>query len=161
MQQVRTETEKLVDLFPYKFSVYEMGGEVYFRIGVSVIRVNGGDFSTGDLEAIQSIFADTGKWEAFVGAASTVLVELGLAQRKDEGEMIMYSAGRFVFKESDSVHSALAYHMSMSKEERDRREVKRQWPTSGEIAHLIQNVGKWRALQQTVKLLRSFIPATD
>jgi hypothetical protein len=163
MQAIQTQNEKIVDFYPYKLSVYEIPGNS-LRIAVSIRRLNGGEFVQSDKDAIESIFRDIGKWEAFVNTASGVLAELGIGQPAATTRIIEYSGDKFVFDEEGGSHGAdlRRYYMRMSANERHMREaMSTPGPTSGEIAPQLENVKKWRSVTQTVKLLRSLIPATD
>jgi hypothetical protein len=163
MQAIQAQNDKIVDFYPYKLSVYEIPGHP-LRIAVAIRRLTGGDFVEGDKDAIESIFHDIGKWEAFVNSASGILAELGLGQPVATTSIIEYSADKFVFDEEGGSHGAdlRRYHMRMSTNERHMREAtSTPWPTSGEIAPQLENVKKWRSLTQTVKLLRGIMPATD
>ncbi len=163
MQAIQAQNARIVDFYPYRLSVHEIPGSP-LRIGVSIRRINGGDLVEGDEDAIESIFHDVGKWEAFVNGTSGILAELGLGQPATTVSIIEYSADRFVFDEEGGSHGAdlRRYFMRMGLEERHKREaLSALWPTSDEIAPQLDNVKKWRSLTQTFKLLRSMIPATD
>ncbi len=166
MQTVQTENEKIVDFYPFKFSVSEIPDGAHsgaHRIVVAVRRFNDGEFGANDEQAVQSIFGDCGKWEAFVGTASTVLGELNVVQTNSTNYIPEYSVGTFVFeKEGGALGSQLRrYHMRMTLEERHRREeVDIPRPTSVEIATQLGNVKKWKSLTRTVNLIRTFLTAS-
>jgi hypothetical protein len=157
MQEVETKNEKIVDFYPYRFSISEIPGPER-RIVVTVRGFGGGDFEQHDEGGIQSIFNDIGKWEVTVGTASTVLAELGLVNSNDTHRIFEYPVDKFSFeKEKGLPGSGLRrYYMHMTKEERHKREeMKIQRPTSEEIASQIENVKKWKSLMQLVKLIQS------
>lgn len=158
--QILTENEKIVDDYPFKFSVSEIPG-VTRKIVVEVRRFNDGEFGTNDEQFIQLIFDDCGKWEAFVGTASTILGEMNVVQESNANYIPEYSVGTFDFeKEKGLADSQLRrYNMNMTSEERHRREaMKIPRPTSMEVATQLGNVKKWRSLVRTVKLLQSLAP---
>jgi len=160
MQTVQTENEKIVDDYPFKFSVSETPNGPR-KIVVEVRRFNDGEFSANDEQFIQLILDDCGKWEAFVGTASTILSELDVVQASNANYIPEYSVGTFDFeKEKGLADSQLRrYHMHMTSEERHRREAMEiPRPTSMEVATQLGNVKKWRSLVQTVKLLQSLAP---
>ncbi len=160
MQAIQTENEKLVDFYPFKFSVSEMPDSAR-RIIVAVRRFNNGEFGVNDNEAVQSVFGDCGKWESFVGTASTVLGELNVVQASSTNYIPEYSVGAFEFEEERGlVDSQLRrYHMHMTLQERHRREeMDIPRPSSVEVATQLGNVRKWRSLTRTVKLLQSLTP---
>ncbi len=165
MQAIQTENERLVDSYPFKFSVSEIPDGAHsgaHRIVVAVRRFNDGEFGANDEQAIQSIFDDCGKWEAFVGTVSTVLGELNVVQATNTNYIPEYSVGTFVFeKEGGTLGSQIRrYHMHMTLEERHRREeMDIPRPTSVEVATQLGNVKKWKSLTRAVKLLQSLAPA--
>ena len=156
MQEVKTEGEKIVDIYPYKMSISEIPG--FPRRIIVAIRQFNGDFVEGDERAIESIFQDIGKWEAFSSTASILLTELGVVRSQVSTSPLVYSSDRFKFERDKSpLGTALRrYYMHMDVEERHRRETTEiPWPTSKEIALLIENVKKWKSLTQTAKLFQN------
>ncbi len=156
MQTVQTVNEKVVDLYPYKFSVSETK-DMPPVVVVAVISLDGRDFDSNDSASIKSIFNDIEKWESFVQSVSVIVEELHLGQPKGIQQNFQYSQSKYTFNEDKMVDETLRrFYVLMNSDERRRREAfSIPRPTSAEIATAIENVGKWRSLADTTKLLRS------
>jgi hypothetical protein len=156
METLQTVNEIVVDLYPYKFSVSETR-EYSPRIVVALRKLSGRDFERNESELIVSIFNDIGKWESFAQITSSVLRELGLSQSEESNQNSHYSPEKYAFEEATTGDETLRrFIFRTSQDERYRREAL-EIPrlTTAEIAKGIENVGKWRSLAQTARLLRS------
>ncbi len=154
METLQTVNEIIVDLYPYKFSVSETRDT---RIIVAIRKLSDGDFDPNDSELIISLFNDIGKWESFAQNTSNVLRELGLSESEGSYQNFHYSPNKYVFEEATTGDETLRrFFVYMNPDERHRREaLEIPRPTSAEIAGGIKNVGKWRSLVDSARLLRS------
>ena len=156
METLQTLNENIVDLYPYKFSVSETRDSVV----VAVKCLDGRDFDSNDSSSIKSVFDDIEKWESFVQIASVIVKELGISQPEGIDKNFLYSPNKYSFEEDKTRDgTSRRFYVYMKKDERHRREaldIRR--PTSAEIATGIENVGKWRSLAETAKLLRGLTP---
>jgi hypothetical protein len=159
MQSLQTVNEKIVDLYPYKFSVSETRDRPPVIV-VAMRTLNSKDFESGDSSLIKSIFDDIGKWEAFVQSASVMVKELGISQPTGIDRNFQYSPNKYDFREDNTMDETLRrFYVHLNKGERYRREGLEMQPlTSVEIADGIDNVRKWRAFVQTLELLRALTP---
>lgn len=159
MQSLQTFNERIVDLYPYKYSVSETRDRPPVIV-VAMRTLNSRDFESEDSSSIKSIFEDIGKWEAFVQGASIIVKELGISEPTGVDQNFQYSPNKYDFREDKTMDETLRrFYVHLNKEERYRREgLEMQQLTSMEIAGGIDNVRKWRALVQTSELLRSVTP---